>query len=341
MNGLISHFRNGALMAVMAHGLVGISLVWDKVLLKKPGTKNLYSYVFWLGAMSIFDVVLVFFGYTSISLGMIGIAFAAGVLDLVGSYFYYAALKMGEASETLAIMGGFAPIATAGLSYALLSKQMTPTQLWGFCLMTTGGFVMFFAEDLQWKRILPPVLMASGSFGLVNVLEKIVYNQTNFVTGYVWFALGTFCGSMALLIPPSWRRQIFAESEHAEPSSRAGYFANRFINGLGSFLVFYAISLTHPAVVNAIGGVRYAVIFVGAYLLTKFKPSWLKENFSGRELVTKSLGTGFVVAGVIVVGLAGGKSTAGAWLNPRSIEPRRDYVAAAFIDKYHYPFSAR
>jgi succinate dehydrogenase/fumarate reductase cytochrome b subunit len=36
---------SGALIAVVAHGLVGISLVWDKVLLRKKGMQSLASYV--------------------------------------------------------------------------------------------------------------------------------------------------------------------------------------------------------------------------------------------------------------------------------------------------------
>lgn len=308
MNSLIGITHSGALIALIAHGMIGISLVWDKVLLKNPGTKNLYSYVFWLGALSVFGVLLVPFGYKSISLRLIAIAFAAGVLDLAASYFYYAALKQGEASDTLAMMGGFSPLATALLALALLSKQMSNMQLWGFALMTAGGFVMFFSEKLPLKKVLPPVLLASGMFGLANVLSKMVYEQTNFVSGYVWFTIGTFAGSMSLLIVPSWRQQIFSESEQSTPRNRFWYFVNRFMAGVGSFLVFYAISLTHPAVVNAISGVRYAIIFVGAYLLTKFKPTWLSETFRGWQLVTKSVGTSFVIAGVVIVGLAGGKS---------------------------------
>jgi drug/metabolite transporter (DMT)-like permease len=296
--------------------MVGISLVWDKVLLKNPGTKNLLSYVFWLGSLSIFALILIPFGYKSLSWGMIAIAFAAGFLDLVATYFYYAALKRGEASETLAIMGGFAPVATTLFSLALLSKQMSGMELWGFLLMTAGGFVMFFSEKLALRKVLPAVIAASLGFGLVNVLQKVVYDRTNFITGYVWFAIGTFLGAMALLVRPNWRRQIFSESKQNSPRSRLWYFVNRFIAGVGAFLTFYAISLIHPAVVNAISGVRYAVIFLGAYLLTKLKPVWLSENFSGPQLATKTVATALVIAGVVVVGLAGGKSTAGSPGNP-------------------------
>jgi len=299
-------------MAIVAHGLIGISLLWDKVLLKRRGTRNLFSYVFWLGAMSVFGVILVPFGYNSPSFTVIWMAFTAGVIHLVGVFFYYAALKRGEASETLAIMGGFSPVATALIGFALLTRHMSDFQLAGFALLSGGGFFMFFSEKHPWKRLLPPVLFASGLLGLVNVMEKLVYNRTNFVSGYVWFTIGTFVGALGLLMRSSWRRQIFAESSEDEPSNRFWYFVNRFLSGVGSFLIFYAISLTHPAIVDAISGVRYAIIFLGAILLTRFRPDWLKEGFSGWQLLTKTIATALVVAGLVLVGRSSGGRRASA-----------------------------
>lgn len=314
------HFiSNGDLMAVIAHGLIGLSLVWDKILLKRPGTQNLYSYVFWLGSLSVFGVLLVPFGYHSPPFKLIAIAFVAGVIHLVGVFFYYDALKRGEASETLAVMGGFSPVATAAIGFAMLSHQMTGHQLIGFLLMTGGGFVMFLAEKLPWKKLLPAVILAAAFLGLVNVLEKIVYNRTNFVSGYVWFTIGTFAGALGLLIRPSWRGQILAESGRDDPTNRFWYFVNRFISGVGSFLIFYSISLAHPAIVDAISGVRYVIIFLAALLLTKFKPQLLRETFTGREFVTKALATGLVIGGLVLVGLSGsGNSGALAGVTPLS-----------------------
>ncbi|HZQ19979.1 MAG TPA: EamA family transporter [Terriglobales bacterium] len=305
MEALFDFVKNGVFVAVIAHGLIGISLVWDKVLLKRPGTKNLFSYVFWLGSMSVFGVLLVPFGYRSPSLSLASLAFFAGVIHLTGVFFYYAALKRGEASETLAIMGGFSPVATVAIAFALLSQQLGGTQLIGFALMTGGGFVMLFSEKLPWRKVLPPVLLASGLLGLVNVLEKVVYDQTNFVSGYVWFTIGTFAGALFLLVRTSWRRQIFSESGSDNPRNRFWYFVNRFISGVGSFLIFYAISRAHPALVDSISGVRYVIIFFGAWLLTRLKPAWLQEDFSPAELVTKAIATCLVVAGLILVGISG------------------------------------
>lgn len=303
--------QNGVFVAVLGHALIGISLVWDKVLLGRRATQNLLSYVFWLGAISVFGLTLIPFGFKLPSWHIAGLAFAAGALDLIASFFYYWALKSGEASEELAAMGGFTPIATALIAIPLL-KQPVGGDIAGFTLLTLGGFVMFAAEKKPLKQMLPKIVLAAGGFGLMSVLQKIVYNHTNFVTGFVFYTLGTFIGSLALLVPPSWRQQIFESSEEAPPSSKFWYMVNRFTAGVGSFFIVYAISRASPAVVNAISGLRYVIIFVGAYAITRWKPSWFREDFRKWTLIEKATATALVIAGLVVIGLHG----AGAGASP-------------------------
>lgn len=307
---LKSIILNGVLIAIVAHGLVGISLVWDKVLLQKKGMQNLLSYVFWLGAISVFGLVLIFFGFKMPSWHIAALGMTAGFCDLVATYFYYAALKAGEASEELAAMGGFAPLATVLIALPLLGGSMHGQTI-GFILMTFGGFVMFLAEKQPLRKMLPRIILAAIFFGLTNVLQKMTFNATNFVTGYVFFTVGTTFGALALLIPPSWRRQIFTHSEQSPPRSRVGYFLNRFLAGVGSFLVVFAVSRANPAIVEAIAGVRYVVIFICAYAITRFRPSWFQEDFTKWILLAKAAGTSLVVAGLVVVGLHGGNNSAG------------------------------
>ena len=316
---MLAIFKNGVLIAIIAHGLIGISLVWDKVLLKRRGTQNLFSYVFWLGAISIFGLLLIPFGYKSPTPDVIGFAVAAGAADMAASFFYYAALKRGQASDALAVMGGFAPVATAAFSHVLLRKQVEGMQLIGFAIMCAGGFVMFFSEKFQLKQLIPPMVLAAALFGLSNVLQKMAYNRTNFVSAYVWFTIGTFAGSVSLLIPRSWRKQIFQSSGGAEPRSKFWYFVNRFLAGVGSFLVVFAISRTYPDLVSAISGVRYAIIFLGALLLTEFRPQWLKEDFQGLQLITKVAGTCLVIAGVAIAGISGGAGGPALMMIPKRL----------------------
>lgn len=296
---------NGILIAIIAHGLIGISLVWDKVLLQRKGMQSLASYVFWLGAISIFGLVLIPFGFHMPSWKVVGIAIAAGFCDLAASWFYYAALKAGEASEELAVMGGFSPVATVLLAIPLLGARLHG-ELVGFIVMTFGGFVMFLAEKVPLRKMLPRILAAAILFGLTNVLQKIAFNEAKFVTGYVFFTIGTFVGSISLLIVPAWRKQIIHPEEQPKPKSRIGYFSNRFLAGVGSFLVVFAVSRANPAVVEAISGVRYVVIFIGAYAITRWRPAWFKEDFTKWAIVIKAAATSIVVAGLVMVGLHGG-----------------------------------
>lgn len=310
MKSLESIFLNGVLIAIVAHGLTGVSLVWDKVLLQRQGTQNLIAYVFWLGVISVFGLILIAFGFRMPSLKIAGIAFSAGLLDLIASYFYYAALKAGEASDELTAMGGFTPVATVLLSIPLLRSPLGG-HLIGFALMTAGGFVMFFAEKRPLGVMLPKLLIASSCFGLTNVLQKMAFNGTGFISGYVFFTMGTTVGALALLIPPSWRKQVFEKSEDAPPKSKFWYMVNRFMAGVGSFLVVFAVSRTRPALVEAISGVRYVIIFFGAYAITKFRPEWFTEDFSKWTLTAKAAATALILAGLVVVALGGGNVAGG------------------------------
>lgn len=301
----MSFLRNGVFVAIIAHGLIGISLLWDKVLLKRPQTKDLASYVFWLGFISVFGLCLIPFGYSFPGWGIAGLAFGTGIIHLVANYLYYGALKKGEASETLAMMGGFSPVLTALIGIPLLARPIGEGNLPGFFLMVAGGFVMFFSERFALTKVMSWVISASAAFGLVNVLEKVVFNSTNFVSGYVFFTAGTFAGSLLLLLRPKWRREIFKHSEEASPRSKTWYMVNRFMAGVGSFLIFYAVSLQSPAVVDAITGIRYVIIFGGAYFITRWKPEWFRENFTGWTLLAKSVATALVVAGLVLLGLSG------------------------------------
>lgn len=302
--------ESGIFIAIVAHFLIGASLVWDKILLKETEQQSVINYVFWLGAISVFGCIVGAFGMKMPTPGLLLIALAAGFLDLVATYFYYRALKSGEASQTLAIMGGFAPLATALIAIPLLHTHLKGSAIWGFALMVIGGFFMFLSERINVRKILPLVVLSAGFFGLSNVFQKIAFDSLGFTTGFVFFSIGIFICALCLLIRTKWRGEIFTGSQDAQPRSKVGYFTNRFVSGVGAFLVAFAISRAHPALVSAISGVRYATIFVGVFLLTKFKPEWLKEAFTGWTLTAKSIATALIIAGLAITGLGGSGSAA-------------------------------
>ena len=100
-------------------------------------------------------------------------------------------------------------------------------------------------------------------------------------------------------------------SQAAPPRSKFWYMFNRFLAGLGSFLVVFAVSRTTPALVSAISGVRYVIIFLGAYGITKLRPQWFQEDFRAWPLAAKLTATLLVIAGLMLVALHGGHTAGG------------------------------
>lgn len=300
---MLSFLHNGILIAILAHGIIGLSLVWDKILLEQPETQDVVNYVFWLGAMSVLGLLLIPFGFHMPGWRVVALAFSAGLIQLAANFFYYDALKLGEASQALAIMGGFSPLFTYLIAIPLLKQPLGDSSIVGFILLVAGGFVMFSSEPMNLRAIIPLIVAAAGTFGLSSVLQKMAFDETNFVSAYVFFTIGTFAGALFLLVRKKWREEIFRTSEQASPRSKELYFINRFANGVGSFLIFYAVSLASPAVVSAISGLRYAIIFLGVFYLTRFHPRILHEHYRGWALRAKLLGTLLVIAGLVFVGL--------------------------------------
>ena len=60
--------------------------------------------------------------------------------------------------------------------------------------------------------------------------------------------------------------------------------------------------------VEAISGVRYTVIFVGALAISLVRPEWFQENFTGTILAAKLAATTLIIAGLAVVGVHTGDS---------------------------------
>lgn len=207
-------------------------------------------------------------------------------------------------------MGGFTPVATLLVGIPLLGARLDG-QLIGFILMTAGSFVMFVGEKIPLRKMLPLIVAAATLFGLANVLQKVLFNEIGFISGYVFYGIGLCAASLALLLPPSWRKQVLHPRQQPRPRSRISYFANRFLAGVGSFLVVFAVSLTHPALVEAISGMRYVVVFLAAYAITRWHPQWFQEDFTRRALVIKSVGTLLVIAGLVLTGLHGGHAGTG------------------------------
>ncbi|TSC60202.1 MAG: Uncharacterized protein LiPW15_80 [Parcubacteria group bacterium LiPW_15] len=296
---------SGIFWALLGQLFLGLSLVIDKILLdQKPKKDQVLSYIFWIGLLNFVGLLFAPFGFAVPSTTTILLSLLAGALFLVSLATYYAALAKGGVSSTLAIIGGFAPIATYLISGFFSFSSLNVAEGIAFALLVAGGLLLFFTEKIDFKKIFLWVILASLFIGLADVSQKLAFNTANFVTVFVSMKFFTGVIALCLLAIPSLRRRIFSSSADTSHKYRISYFLNRALSGASSFLIFYGIALeAQPALVESLSGVRFVLIFLIAFAISKIKPAWLNEKFRGWILAGKIIATILILLGLLGLGL--------------------------------------
>lgn len=286
------------LVALVAQFIFGTSAVFDKSLLRR-GFFDPWVYTFWIGVFGLASLLLAPFGLKVLPLPLLFLALGAGSVFIASLFFLFVALKRGNASTVVTFTGGCSSLASFTFAALLLHSPLTGGSLAGFLFLLCGAFLLFLSEK---RKMLRPVLTASiiaaVLFGFYGVLAKVVFEQSSFITGFVFIKLGAALTVFLLLAVPRLRRRAVVLSQEAGRSERLWYGANMVYAGTGSALIHVAISLAHPTLVEATQSFQYVVTFFSSWL-------WFGERFQGRELWGKIAATILIGVGVSVLALAG------------------------------------
>lgn len=291
--------NNGIFIAILAQVFLGISIVVDKYILHSKEGRKPISYVFWIGVLNVFGGLLLFYNFQTPSLMLVGLSALAGFAFLLAILFYYRAIYEGAVSEAAPVIGGLAPVAAYYLESLIGFSEINIAEKLAFGILVFSGFLFLASQKVNFKKVLPWAILASIFTAFALVLEKIVFSETNFSTGFGMMKLFSFVAALLLLLIPKVKKQIFSDSKGTSKKHGIQYFGNRILAAAGSFLIFYSISVeSRPAIVEAMSGLRYAIIFVLAYILWKRGYKELKDKFTGWTFVLKIVATIFIVVGL-------------------------------------------
>lgn len=278
--------------ATLAQIILGTSAVFDRLLLRKR-TIEPVAYTFWLAILGAFAAFLIPFGVTVPAAPVLALALLSGALFVAGMFSYYWALERTQVSETAPIVAALSPLATALAGVVLLHEGMGALGIIGFSFLVAASSLFFLAERPTARTLFfRSVLAGALLFGVSNVTAKLVFEATNFVTGFFWIKVGGVIVALGAFGLARTRRLLRDARADVLPVRRTAYFLNRGYAAAGSLLGAYAISLTHPALVDATQGLRYVAIFVVAWILVHERPrGWM---LSGKIAAT----------GLVIIGLA-------------------------------------
>jgi drug/metabolite transporter (DMT)-like permease len=291
-------------IALAAYFLNGAGALIDKFLLTED-IKHPIVYVFYISVLSL--VALLFLPFTTIpTLTVLGLASLSTFSFVVAEYCLYCALRIGQTSRVIPIIGTLVPLFL--LVEGIYSQTLTSGQVTAVAILILG---IIFLTITGWrgaviKKELVYEILAGIFFAAAYLLIRQAYLRETFFTVLIWSQVVLLPLCIILIVFPRTNRLILDKSSH-QPKfhflSKEGFlfFMARAAGGGGQILLSYAVSLTSPALVNALQSTQYGFLFIAALLLHKRFPVVFKERFTLASILTKAIGIICIGIGLYVL----------------------------------------
>lgn len=241
------------------------------------------------------------------------INFVAGSVFAVALWLLYEALRRGEASRILVVVGGLTPVFSIIFSVLFFKEQFSYGEWEGIATLLVGILIIallprernFLARVFTKLKLtqnlktggLVFALFSAFAYAIYFVTTKYAYSAQPFASAFIWNRLGAAIFVLLFLIKKSDREKIFNIFKKKNPNkNKFLVIFNQALGSLGFILQNYAVFLGSVALVNTLQGVQYAFILVISSVLAILSPKLLKETFSWRIFLQKSLA-------VLIIGL--------------------------------------
>lgn len=293
---------NYLLIAITAYLLNAVSVTIDKILLVKR-LPNPALYVFYISLFSL--AVLLLAPFTPLpNLNAFLIGSFSTLLWTLGAYFMFRALKSGEATRVIPVIGTLIPVIL--LLMASVSGSINLNEIWAAMILLAGLiFLIFpllrgkFSREELFLELTSALFFANSYF-----LLKIAYETSNFLSIFVYSRLILLPIILIIVIFPFLRKKVLTGGPHKTNLwSKTGglLFIGQAAGGGSQMMLTFAISLANPAVINSIQGIQYVFIFILSLVLAKKFPEAFNEKITKINLAGKLIGIFLIFLGLWIL----------------------------------------
>ncbi len=280
-----------------------LAALLDKVLVTKrfPSPAVL---TFWTAVANLLGLFFIFFDFNFYASGtVIFWAIISGVSFSVALYFFYSAIKKGEATHVAPFVGGLIPLFSILFSYFILQERLSGPEWFGVIFLVIGTFLISFEKSEKyngWHKGLVWAILASICFSFFYVTGRFSYLQDSFSTGFVWARLGSFLVVLPLFFSEKFRKVLFSREKNKREVRKSFFLlaVNKASSAIYFVAINYAVSLSSATIVNALSGLQYVILFFMVALLTKFSPKRFTEKIYSSEFVLQIISLIFIGVGL-------------------------------------------
>lgn len=292
---------------LLAYFFNALSVSASKFLLNKAIPDPLI-YIFYI---SLFSFLAIFaLPFTQIpTFGVFNIASLSTVLWTLGAYFMFKALKTGQLSRVIPVIGTLIPLIL--LVFASGTNAITLSQTWAVWTLVLGMVVLTMTDwkgHLEAKEIVFEVLSAS-LFAFSYLALREAYLSLDFFSVLVWSRLILLPLGLLVLVIPNLRRKIITrDGPKINFLSKPGliFLGGQASGAVSELLILFSISLANPALVNSLQGTQYIFLLALALILSKKYPAIFGERYTLRIMVSKIIGISLIGTGLYLLAFAVG-----------------------------------
>jgi drug/metabolite transporter (DMT)-like permease len=305
---------NWLVVTIIAYTLIAFGVILDKFLLSPEKISHPAIYTFYSGVLSLVAVFFFPFGFHGVTFSFGLLSIFAGIIYTAGILTLFFALAKNEASRVTVVVGAVSPIVSFFLALFLLDEGLGFSQILGIFILIVGG-VLISLDFGAFKKIGEKKFFAGFSMSILSglflgagfTLFKVQFEQDNFFNVYIWTRFGVLFGAALLFLHPKWRRAIFNSLKKfkspAKDQRRTGllFVLNKGLNGAGSILLNFAISLGSVTIVNALISIEYALVFIFGILFSIWMPKYFSEHKSPGVFLQKSVAIIIIAVGMYLI----------------------------------------
>ncbi len=291
------------IITIIAYFLNAVAVVIDKFLLSKK-IPNPAVYAFFIATLSLASVALVPFGFQLYSSLQISIAIFTGLIFTFALLFMFKALSQNEASRITPFMGGLQPIFIFILALLFLGEVLELQQILAFTIIIVGTVLVSWQSHSSNnnKKAYLYATIATLLFAISYTINKYVFTQQDFISGFVWTRVGSFLGALMLLLSAKNRRDIKTEIKKPKKSAGSLFLFGQIAGALSFILINYAIAISPSvALVNSLQGLQYVFLLIIVFSLSWKFPTLLDEKFTPYIILKKIIATALIIGGLFIL----------------------------------------
>ncbi|MDD5416213.1 MAG: hypothetical protein PHE48_04395 [Candidatus Daviesbacteria bacterium] len=292
---------------ITAYFFNALAVLANKFLLNKTIPDPLI-YIFYISLISLLAILALPFTHIP-NLEAFTQASVSTILWTAGAYFMFKALKIGQVSRVIPIIGTLIPLIL--LIFASQTYAISQTQTWAVLILTAGMIFLTMQDILQGslnKREIVFEVLSAVSFAISYIILRQAYLQLDFFSVLVWSRLILLPFILIVLLIPTLRRKIITPAGlQINFFSKEGlvFLGGQASGAISEFLILFSISLANPALVNSLQGTQYVFLFILAIFLSKKYPAIFQEKYNILNVSSKVVGIGLIGIGLYLLTLSG------------------------------------